>query len=124
MGIVDVSNWLRAMRQDMESLDKNDTWSIIESSQEQQDSGMEVVFKNKERLSSESHPIYKARVITKGYFQVEGIDFHGVFSPVVKHSSIRALLALMAMEDMELHKLDVKMTLLYGKLDEEIYMNH
>ena len=41
---------------------------------------------------------------------------------MVKHSSIRALLALVAMEDMELQQLDVKTTFLHSELDEEIYM--
>jgi reverse transcriptase-like protein len=40
----------------------------------------------------------------------------------VKHASIRSLLALVAMEDLELHQLDVKTAFLHGDLDEEIYM--
>ena len=40
---------------------------------------------------------------------------------MVKHFLIRALLALVAMEDLELHQLDVKTTFLHGDLDEEIY---
>ncbi|XP_057518411.1 uncharacterized protein LOC130799325 [Amaranthus tricolor] len=62
------------------------------------------------------------RVVAKGYSQIEGVDFHEVFSPVVKHSSIRALLALVAMEDLELHQLDVKTAFLHGELEEEIFM--
>ena len=84
--------------------------------------GCKWVFKKKEGLSSENGPIYKVRVAAKGYSQVEGIDFHEVFSSVVKHSLIRALLALVAIEDLELHQLDVKTTFLHGDLDEEIYM--
>ena len=40
----------------------------------------------------------------------------------MKHSSIRALLALVAIEDLELHQLDVKTAFLHGDLDREIYM--
>ena len=47
---------------------------------------------------------------------------HEVFSLGVKHSSIRALLAMVAMEDLELHQLDVKTAFLHGELEEEIYM--
>ena len=54
--------------------------------------------------------------------QKDCIDFREVFSSVVKHFLIRALLALVAMEDLELHQLDVKTTFLHGDLDEEIYM--
>ncbi|KAG8474742.1 hypothetical protein CXB51_031399 [Gossypium anomalum] len=36
----------------------------------------------------------------------KGVDFTDVFSPVVKHSSIRALLGIVAMHDLELEQLD------------------
>jgi hypothetical protein len=65
---------------------------------------------------------YKARLVTKGYSQKEGIDVHEIFSLVVKLVSICVLLALVALLDMELEQLDVKTTFLHGDLDEEIYM--
>ena len=40
----------------------------------------------------------------------------------MKHSSIRVLLALVAMFDLELEQLDVKTAFLHGELDEQIYM--
>ena len=39
-----------------------------------------------------------------------------------KYSSIRALLALVAMEDIELHQLDVKTEFLHVDLEEDIFM--
>ena len=66
---------------------------------------------------------YKARLIAKGYAQREGIDYNEVFSPVVKHSSIRILLALVAQYELNLDQLDVKTAFLHGDLDEEIYMS-
>jgi hypothetical protein len=58
----------------------------------------------------------------KGFEQREGIDFNEVFSPVVRHTSIRVVLAIVALFDLELEKLDVKTAFLHGDLDEEIYM--
>ena len=43
-----------------------------------------------------------------------------MFSPVVKHGSIRALLGIVAHHDYELEQLDVKTTFLNGELEEEI----
>ena len=60
--------------------------------------------------------------MAKGYAQKEGIDYNEVFSPVVKHSSIRILLALVAQFDLELAQMDVKTALLHGDLEEDIYM--
>ena len=62
-------------------------------------------------------------MVAKGYAQREGIDYNEVFSPVVKHSSIRILLALVAQYELDLHQLGVKTAFLYGDLDEEIYMS-
>ena len=45
-----------------------------------------------------------------------------IFSPVVKHTSIRAVLALVAHYDMALEQIDVKTAFLHGDLEEQIYM--
>jgi hypothetical protein len=60
-------------------------------------------------------------LVAKGYSQKEGIDFHEIFSPVVKLVSSHFVLALVALLDLELEKLDVKTTFLHGDLDEDIY---
>ena len=61
--------------------------------------------------------------------QILGMEIHRdgrngklIFSLVVKFVSIRIVLALVSLLDLELEKLDVKPTFLHGYLDEEIYM--
>ena len=49
---------------------------------------------------------YKVRLVVNGYAQREVIDYNEVFSPVVKHSSFRILLAFVAQYDYELDQLD------------------
>jgi hypothetical protein len=65
---------------------------------------------------------YKARLVVKGIVQKKGIYFDEIFSPVVKMTSIRTILSLVAVEDFHLEQLDVKTTFLHGDLEEEIYM--
>ena len=118
----DTDKWMVAMNEEMESLYKNGTWVLVEPPKGKKIVGCKWVFKKKEGTSGVENARYKARLVAKGYSQVQGVDFNDVFSPVVKHSSIRVLLALVAMFDLELEQLDVKTAFLHGELDEQIYM--
>ena len=60
--------------------------------------------------------------MVKGFSQKEGIDFTENFSPIVKMSSIKVILGLVATLDLECELLDVKTTFLHGDLKEEIYI--
>jgi hypothetical protein len=65
----------------------------------------------------------KVRLVARGFSQIPGQDFHATHSAVAKYPTLRALLAIAAREDMELHQLDVVGAYLQGDLDEEIYMS-
>src|ERR1700678_1421861 len=64
----------------------------------------------------------KARLVAKGFSKQEGIDFDEIFSPVVRFETVRLMLVLSSLEDWHMEAVDVKTAFLYGKLDEEIYM--
>ena len=74
-------------------------------------------------MSSSEPPRFKTRLVAKGFSQIPGVDYNDVFSPVVKHSSIRTFFGIVAMRDLELEQLDVKTAFLHGELEEEIYMD-
>jgi hypothetical protein len=65
---------------------------------------------------------YKTPFVTKGYSQVAGIDYQEFFSLVVKTTSIRVLMAIVAKKNFELHHMDVKIVFQNGFLEEDIYM--
>ncbi len=65
---------------------------------------------------------YKSRLVAKGFLQKQGVDFEKVYTPVSKHTTLRALLVIVTQQDLELHQLDVKTAFLNGELEEEIYM--
>ena len=58
----------------------------------------------------------------KGYRQTEGLDYFDTYSPVTRINSIRMVLAIAALKDLEVHQMDVKIAFLNGDLNEEIYM--
>jgi hypothetical protein len=83
---------------------------------------MQVDLQEKEGISGVQGPRYKARLVAKGFIQVEGIDYNEIFSPVVKHCSIRILMAIVNQFNLELEQMDVKSAFLHGDLEEIIYM--
>jgi hypothetical protein len=65
---------------------------------------------------------YKAKLVARGFTQTYGVDYNETFVPVTKLTSIRCILVLAALDDMEIHQMDVKTTFLNGKFEDEIYM--
>ena len=60
------------------------------------------VFKKKEGTLGIENARYKTKLVAKGYSQISRVDFTNVFSQVVKHSSIRTLLGIVAFHIMSL----------------------
>ena len=65
---------------------------------------------------------YKARVVAKGYRQMEGVDYEETFAPTVRFESIRALLAMGVAEGWKFDQMDVSTAFLYAELEEETYV--
>ena len=62
----------------------------------------------------------KARLVAQGYNQEKWIDFDETFAPVARLKSIKMLLAFACHKDFILYQMDVKSTLLYGYIMEEV----
>ena len=111
---------MKAMQEEMNSLHKNKTYQFVELLKGKKALRNKWVFKLKK--DSEKLVKYKARLVVKGFSQKHGVDFDEIFSLVVKMSSIRVVLGLVASLDLELEQLYVKIAFLHGDLEEEIYM--
>lgn len=61
--------------------------------------------------------------MAKGYIQRAGIDYTETFSLVVKFDSIRTILYVGAVEDLDIHQFDMKSAYLKGDIMEEIFMD-
>jgi hypothetical protein len=89
------------MESEMNSIRANGTWDLVELSRNRKALPCKWVFRLKQ-VSDSSDPKYKARIVTKGFRQEYGVDFDETFSPVVKLSTLRFLLNVVAHEDLEL----------------------
>ena len=83
--------------------------------------GCKWIFKKKLKADG-SIDKYKARLVTKGFKQNEGLDFFDTYSPITRITSIRMLISIAAINNLEIHQMDVKTTSLKGELEKEIYM--
>ena len=117
----EASLWMAAMQEEIEALHKNKTWDLVPLPQGRKAISNKWVYKIK-RDSNDQVERYRARLVVKGFAQKEGIDFNEIFSPVVRLTTVRVVLAMCATFNLYLEQLDVKTSFLHGKLEEEIYM--
>src|SRR5438105_4332966 len=109
------------MRDEMDSIEENCTWSLVDPPSGHRPIGLKWVFKPK-RDASGTIVKHKARLVAKGYVQQPGIDFEEVFAPVARLESVQLLLALAAHRGWFVHHMDVKSAFLNGDLQEEVYV--
>lgn len=113
--------WKNAMEEEYNSLIENCTWVECDLPKDKKPISNKWCFKIK-RDSEGKLLRYKARLVIKGYSQKKGIDYEETFSPVVRYSSIRLLLALAVKHNLDIDQMDVVTAFLQSDLQEEIYM--
>ena len=94
------------MYDEMNSLKKNNTFDLVELPNGRKVLKNKWVFKLKQGDSDLVK--HKARLVVKGFGQKKGVDFDEIFSPIVKMSSIRVILGLVATLNLEIEQLDIK----------------
>ena len=108
------------MKDEMNSLLRNQTWELTELPVGKKALHNKWVYRIKNEHDGSKR--YNTRLVVKGFQQKEGIDFTEIFSPVVKMSTIRLVLGMVAVKILHLEQLDVKTAFLHGDLEEDLYM--
>ena len=112
--------WADAMKEEINSLTENETFSLTTLPKGKQAVGGRWVYAVKE--SPDGSETFKARYEAKGYGQVEGIDYKETFSPTANMTSVRTLMQVAIQDDLILHQMDVKTAYLHAPIDCELYM--
>ncbi|KAL0348559.1 UNVERIFIED_CONTAM: Retrovirus-related Pol polyprotein from transposon TNT 1-94 [Sesamum angustifolium] len=118
---IDSSFWKEAIKNELDSIMTNHTWDLEDLPVGSKPIKCKWIFKKKIKPDG-SIDKFKARLVVVGYTQKKGIDYFDTYSPVTKIATIRALIALSAINDLMIHQMDVKTAFLNGDLEEEIYM--
>lgn len=109
------------MKKEIEALEANWTWDLEHLPPGKRVIDSKWVYKVKYKPTGEVKS-YKARVVAKGFTQIEGINFHETFAPIAKLVIVHSLLAVAAKRNCIIHQLDVNNAFLHGDLNEDVYM--
>ena len=109
------------MAREIEALDLNNTWTIVDLPPRRKAINCKWVYKVKYNADG-SIKRNKDRLVIRGDKQVEGFDCNETFAPVAKMISVRYFLSVTAAKGWELHQMDVNNAFLNGVLEEEVYM--
>ncbi|GKC87600.1 retrovirus-related pol polyprotein from transposon TNT 1-94 [Tanacetum coccineum] len=97
-------SWIDAMQEEILEFERLEVWELVPYESDG-------VLKN------------KARLVTQGFRQEEGIDFEESFTPVARIEAIRIFIANAAHKNMTIYQMDVKMAFLNDELKEEVYVS-
>jgi hypothetical protein len=114
-------NWLKSMNEELDQIEKNDTWELVPRPSNKNVIGSKWAYKNK--MNEQGNiVINKARLVCKKYAQIEGLNFDETFAPVARLESIRIFLAYACHKQFKVYQMHVKSTFLNGDLKEKVYM--
>ena len=113
--------WKQAIEEEILSLTANNTWKYVVAPQGSNIVSCKWVFDVKYTIAGGIER-FKARLVARGFSQIPGLDYFETFAPTVRTDTLRILLALVALEDLECHVVDVKNAFTESHLKEDIYM--
>nr|GFB96599.1 putative ribonuclease H-like domain-containing protein [Tanacetum cinerariifolium] len=100
-------SWIEAMQEELIQFKNQNVWVLVDCPKGVRPIGTKWVLKNKK---DERGIVIrnKARLVTQGYTQEEGIDYEEVFAPVVRIEAIRLFLAYASFMGFIVYQMDVK----------------
>src|ERR1044072_2690340 len=108
------------MKEELESIEKNNTWELVDLPERKKEIGVKWVYKVKANPKGEIVK-HKARLVAKGFLQREGIDYDEVFAPVARLETLRLVVGIANSKNWQMYQMDEKTAFLNAPLEEEVY---
>ena len=109
--------WKETIKSEIDSVLHNHTWELVDIPSGGKPLSSKWVFKRKRKVDG-SIDKYKAGLVIKGYRQIEYLDYFDTYFSVTRINSIRMVLAIYALRNLEVHQMNVKIAFLNGDLNE------
>lgn len=120
-GSIKEKNQIDATDEELDQIEKNKTQELTSRLVRKNVIGTKWVFKNK--MNEQGKNVRnKARLVCKGYSQVEGLDYGENFAIVVRIEAIMIFLGFDYYNDFKMYQMDVKHAFLKEELQEVVYM--
>nr|GFD39040.1 retrovirus-related Pol polyprotein from transposon TNT 1-94 [Tanacetum cinerariifolium] len=114
--------WIEAMQEELHEFKRLEVWELVPRPDKVMVITLKWIYKVKlDELGGTLKN--KARLVTRGYRQEEGIDFKESFSLVARFEANRIFLAYATHKNMVVYQMDVKTAFLNGNLREEVYVS-
>jgi hypothetical protein len=110
------AEWKHACQKQLEVLRQHNVFKLVDKPK------CKHVVKNRWVFDVKPDGRKQARLVARGFSQIEGVDFNQIFSPVVRYKTVQLICALAALKKWHMSALDMRNAYLYGELSEEIYM--
>eukprot|EP00253_Pinus_taeda_P032482 PITA_32482 len=113
--------WIKAMDEEINAIERNKTWDLVELPKGKEVIGNKWVYKTKCNAEGNIER-HKATLVVKRYKQQYGRDYKETFTPVARMETVRAVLSIAAQNKWKVYQMDVKSAFLNGVLKEEVYI--
>ena len=113
--------WKEAVDKELRDLSANSTWEVTVPPKGANLVTSKWVFSVKYNIDGAIEK-FKARLVARSFSQKYGVDFEDTFAPTLRHDTLRLFFAVVCLEDLECHQVDVNNAFTESMLKETIYM--
>ncbi|GJT01764.1 retrovirus-related pol polyprotein from transposon TNT 1-94 [Tanacetum coccineum] len=114
--------WIEALQEELNEFERLEVWELVPRPEKMMVITLKWIYKVKlDELGGILKK--KARLVTRGYRQEDGINFEESFAPVARLDAIRIFLAYVAHMNMIVYQMDVKTAFFNDIMREEFYVS-